>query len=56
MKIYIVENGNFIGGYYRNRENAEAAVEENDRLIEKYKHLPNLDTKPCYVTEIDTVD
>ena len=56
MKIYVVENGNYVEGYYQHRENAEKAVEENITLIDKLKGKPYLDTKPCYITEIETND
>lgn len=56
MKIYIVENGNAIAGYFRIEENAKNEVKRNDGLIEKYKDHPTVDKTPYFITEIETHD
>lgn len=56
MKIYLVENGNYIQGYYRKRKNAERVVEELDEQIEHLKHHPSLDKTPYFISEIKTED
>lgn len=56
MKIYIVENGNCIDGYYRDIDNARQAVRIMDDLIEEYKDHPNVDKKTYFITETETED
>lgn len=56
MKIFIVENGNYIEGYYLKEENAQIAVDNNLKLIKELQGKKGVDLKPCYITEAETED
>ncbi len=56
MNLYVVENGNYVEGYYLKKYNAQKAVEDNLLLIKKYQGEKGVDLKPCYITEVETED
>jgi hypothetical protein len=56
MIIYVVGNEDYVIDYFVNKQNAEKAVIEGNELCEKYKNEPNVNTKPVYISEIETAD
>lgn len=56
MEFFVVTNGNYILGYFRERKNAEKANAENNLLIEQFRGTPNVDLTPCWCETIETED
>lgn len=54
--IYVATNGNWIGGYFLNKENAEEYVREQNEFVEKYKEFKNVDKRNWAIEEIRTKD
>ena len=58
MKLYIVRNGNYTQGYYKNPENADKEMERVNRLIDRLVSEGNkkVDRKHVFVNVIETDD
>lgn len=56
--IYLVTNGNFLEGYYKNKEKAKKAVVDNNNAAKEMvaRGIKQVDTKPCYIEEIQLAD
>lgn len=55
-KIYVVENGNYVEDYYRDKKTALKRVNEVNKFIDENGHLENMDKDYYFIRETGTAD